>query len=94
MHGAMVLEMNHVLTQIVEKPIRVLLIAGRGDHFCAGGDIAWMQQIAVGDETQNYNDAQLLADLLFNLYHLPIPTIVLSNNKRWIVDYIVLRKVL
>lgn len=80
MHGPMVIEMTKALQRVVELPTRVLIIKGAGDHFCAGGDIAWMQQIAVGNETQNYNDAQSLADLLFNLYHLPVPTIVLAHG--------------
>jgi methylglutaconyl-CoA hydratase len=39
-----------------------------------------MQKIASSTEDENYGDAQLLADLLYQLYCFPKPTIVLAHG--------------
>lgn len=80
MHAPMILELLHALKSLAGDSSRVLLINGNGENFCAGGDIGWMQKIAAGTEDENYNDAQLLADLLYQLYIFPKPTIVLAHG--------------
>lgn len=81
MHGPLIKEMIQALQALAEdKAVQVLMIRGTGQHFCAGADIAWMKQIAAGSYSDNYDDAQLLADFLFNLYHFPKPTIALVHG--------------
>ena len=63
-----------------DKSVQVLMVRGTGEHFCAGADIAWMKQIIAGSYSDNYDDAQLLADFLYQLYQFPKPTIALVHG--------------
>ena len=81
LNGAMIQDLLHLLQQLAKnQDLHALLIHGKGEHFCAGADIAWMKQIAESGEDENYKDAQHLADLLYTLYHFPKPTIVLAQG--------------
>lgn len=81
MNGKMVKEIIHALAMIRDdNEMRVLMILGNGDHFCAGADISWMQHIASESYDANYDDAQALADLMYQLYTYPKPTIVLAHG--------------
>jgi methylglutaconyl-CoA hydratase len=80
MHGPMILELLAALKLFADHPSRVLLIHGNGENFCAGGDIAFMQKMAEESDDGNYADAKLLADMLYQLYLFPKPTIVLAHG--------------
>lgn len=80
LHQEMILELSQTLSHLANNSCRVVIIQGAGEHFCAGGDIAWMQKIAESSHTENYTDAQLLADLIYQLYSFPKPTIVLAHG--------------
>lgn len=80
MHGPLVKELLLALRQCAHADICVLIIQGNGENFCAGGDIVWMQKIAESSKDENDQDAQLLADMLFELYSFPKPTIVLAQG--------------
>ncbi len=57
-----------------------LLIRGRGKHFSAGADLAWMQQSAELDYHTNLDDARELAELMYNLAKLKIPTVAVVQG--------------
>lgn len=81
MNGEVIKEMLQALQQVAaDQTARVLVIRGAGENFCAGADIEWMQKIAAGSYSDNYDDAQMLADLLFQLYTFTKPTIVLAHG--------------
>jgi len=60
--------------------LRFLLIRGRGRHFSAGADLAWMQQAADLDYNTNLDDARELAELMYNLAKLKIPTLAVVQG--------------
>ena len=60
--------------------LRFLLLRGRGQHFCAGADLAWMQQCAALDFEENLADARLLGQLMYSLYHLKLPTLAVVQG--------------
>ena len=69
------------LKKVATDPtINVVMLTGHGDHFCAGGDIHWMQKIALGTQRENFNDASQLALLLYTLYIFPKPIIALMHG--------------
>lgn len=63
-----------------DKTLRFLLLRGRGKHFSAGADLAWMQASAKLDYNANLNDARELAELMYNLNALPIPTLAVVQG--------------
>ena len=63
-----------------DKSLRFLLLRGRGKHFSAGADLAWMQHAATLDYNANLSDARELAELMYNLYHLRLPTLAVVQG--------------
>ncbi|MDH0897330.1 MULTISPECIES: gamma-carboxygeranoyl-CoA hydratase [unclassified Pseudomonas] len=63
-----------------DKTLRFLLLRGRGKHFSAGADLAWMQASARLDYNANLNDARELAELMYNLNGLKIPTLAVVQG--------------
>lgn len=81
MHASMIKEILLALSACShDADVRVLVLRANGEHFCAGADIQWMQTIASASLEENNDDAQLVADLMFQLYHFPKPTMVLAHG--------------
>ena len=79
--GPMITAMREEIAHCADHPdVRLLVIKGVGEHFCAGADIEWMRHIAQQSYDDNYEDAQNLADLLLALYEFPHPTIALAHG--------------
>ncbi len=65
---------------MADKTLRFLLLRGRGKHFSAGADLAWMQHAATLDYNANLADSRELAELMHNLYQLKIPTLAVVQG--------------
>jgi methylglutaconyl-CoA hydratase len=68
------------LTATLEKlgqdaKVRVIVLAGAGKSFSAGGDLNWMKRMAGYSFEENLADAKALAGLMRTLDMLPKPTI-------------------
>ncbi|MET1076734.1 MAG: gamma-carboxygeranoyl-CoA hydratase [Pseudomonas sp.] len=63
-----------------DRSIRFLLLRGRGRHFSAGADLAWMQQSATLDYNANLNDSRELAELMYTLHRLKLPTLAVVQG--------------
>lgn len=63
-----------------DKSLRFLLLRGRGRHFSAGADLAWMQQSARLDFDANLAESRELAELMYSLYHLKLPTLAVVQG--------------
>ncbi len=80
-NGQMIAELISVLNQLqADSNVRFLLLRGRGKHFSAGADLAWMQQSADLDYTSNLDDAHQLAELMYSLASLSIPTLAVVQG--------------
>lgn len=58
-----------------EKNIRVLVVAGRGQAFCAGGDLSRMEQAAKATKAKSKLEASRFAKLLYRMHTYPKPLI-------------------
>ncbi len=77
----MIRELILALDEVQSQPaLRFLLVRGRGKHFSAGADLAWMQQAAELDYNTNLDDARELAELMYNLAKLKIPTLAVVQG--------------
>jgi methylglutaconyl-CoA hydratase len=63
-----------------DNSLRFILLRGRGKHFSAGADLAWMQQCAGLDYNTNLDDARELAELMYNLAKLQVPTLAVVHG--------------
>ena len=75
-NAEMIAELIRALRQVAaDDSLRFLILRGRGKHFSAGADLAWMQASAALDYAANLRDAHELGELMSQLYHLPCPTL-------------------
>jgi len=58
-----------------DEDVRAIVLAANGPAFCAGGDLNWMKAMAGYSDTENYDDALKLADMLRTIYLCPKPTV-------------------
>jgi len=58
-----------------DRAIRVVVLAGQGASFCAGGDLGWMRDQMAGDTATKRAAARSLVEMLGALNTLPQPLI-------------------
>ena len=72
----MIAELTEAAHSLGNDPaIRVVVLAGAGSVFCAGGDLDWMAAQIDADRPQRLREARKLADMLRALNELPKPLI-------------------
>jgi methylglutaconyl-CoA hydratase len=79
-HNAMSALMIEELTRAAadlggDDRVRVVVLAGAGASFCAGGDLGWMQTQMAADAETRFLEARKLAEMLDALNRLPKPLI-------------------
>ena len=80
-NAQMIRELIVALAQIAEdSSLRFLVLRGRGRHFSAGADLAWMQQSAQLDFNTNLDDAHELGELMYALHRLKAPTLAVVQG--------------
>ena len=80
-NALMIRELILALDQLqTDTSLRFVLLRGRGRHFSAGADLAWMQESANLDYNTNLRDAQELAELMYNLARLKVPTLAVAQG--------------
>ncbi|MBA4696454.1 MAG: enoyl-CoA hydratase/isomerase family protein [Legionella sp.] len=60
--------------------VKIIVLKAKGQHFSAGADLDWMRRMADFNETENHDDAMVLARVLFTLHQSPKPTVVVAQG--------------
>ncbi len=77
----LIVELTHALKSLASNAaVRVVVLTGKGESFSSGADLNWMQSMVAYDEQTNQQDSKQLADLMYELYNLNIPTIAKVNG--------------
>jgi len=80
-NAVMIGELRRALRTLAGEPdVRVIVLSGRGSSFCAGADLAWMQDIARSSRDENLRESLDLAACLYDLYTVAKPTIARVNG--------------
>ncbi len=77
----MIAEMLDVV-RALGKPsdVRVVVLTGEGKSFCAGADVNWMRRVMDFSFEENYEESLKLAELMYSVYSLDLPTIAMVNG--------------
>jgi methylglutaconyl-CoA hydratase len=74
--AAMIAELTEVSARLnADRTIRVVVLAGEGASFCAGGDLGWMREQMSASRATRMAEARKLAEMLFALNTLQKPLI-------------------
>src|SRR5260370_12143892 len=64
-----------------EEAVRVVILSGAGDDFCAGADLAALQEVASATIAENLEDARALMELFVLLRELRTPVIAAVRGR-------------
>ena len=75
-NGDVIAELSNALEEIRrDRASRLMVLRASGRNFSAGADLDWMKRMAGYRRADNVRDANALAELLYRLDFLPVPTI-------------------
>lgn len=81
LHPDLVKQMKKKLSEIEkDEAIKVLIITGEGKAFCAGADLAYLNDLKNYSTIQNEKDSRELAELFLMIYNFPKPVIAAVNG--------------
>jgi methylglutaconyl-CoA hydratase len=81
LNRAMIDELHALSIRLAEDDsVRLVVLTGSGNSFCAGGDIGWFRNTLAMDRAGRIAESRALADMLHALNQLPKPLIGRING--------------
>ncbi len=81
LHPDLVKQMKEKLQEIKsDEEVKAVIITGEGKAFCAGADLAYLNELRKYSSVQNEKDSADLAELFLMIYKFPKPTIAAVNG--------------
>jgi enoyl-CoA hydratase/carnithine racemase len=71
----LIAELTTWATGPMPQGVRVAVLRGEGNHFCAGADLTWMSKMIAYSHAENVRDAKAMAAMFQALDTLPVPLI-------------------
>ncbi len=80
-NSLMISELDDAFEKVMgDESLRVVVLTGEGESFCAGADINWMREIIHYSYEQNLEESLHLAELLNKIYIFPKATVAVVNG--------------
>ncbi|KPJ50272.1 hypothetical protein AMJ40_03420 [candidate division TA06 bacterium DG_26] len=80
-NDVMIDELHRAFATISSREdIRVVVLTGAGKSYCAGADLNWMKRVKDYSYEENLQESLRLAELFYQIYTLPSPTIAKVNG--------------
>ncbi len=77
----MIAEMTEVFKELhLDQKVKVVIIKGEGESFCAGGDLRWMKSMVKYSKQENQKDSELLYEMFEALSKIPVPVMALIHG--------------
>jgi methylglutaconyl-CoA hydratase len=81
LHAGLVSELHEALQRAGrETQLRALVLTGAGEAFCAGADLAYLEDISRNSVAENHRDSLRLMDMMLALRTHPLPVIARLNG--------------
>jgi methylglutaconyl-CoA hydratase len=75
-HPEMIDELTKIFLKVRKMPdVRAVVLTGKGESFCSGGDLEWMKSMASYTKTENLRDAERLFKMFQSIRECPLPVI-------------------
>lgn len=79
-NAELIVEATKLFGELAQKPLRLLVLTGAGQSFCAGADLNWMSSMKSYSEAENFRDSKALAAMFRALNEVPFPVIGKING--------------
>ncbi|GAB4298898.1 MAG: enoyl-CoA hydratase-related protein [Ignavibacteriaceae bacterium] len=74
-------ELKKSLTEAeTDSEVKILVITGNGKAFCAGADLAYLNELRNYSMVENEKDSKNIAELFLSVYNFPKPVIAAVNG--------------
>jgi len=81
LHGGMIREMDQAFAAATEdEGVRVIVISGSGDSFCAGADLDELRMLQDRSYAENLGDSRQLMNLYLRILGTPKPVVAEVNG--------------